>query len=122
MAVKSKAEKGPPTLDSPEYIEFCERQAKRVRVELVESGRMATACLVHTWKRDDAEIRSGPIMSASSGPKDYLQNDVIALFADAEVFSVTLLVLNSVPFLLINRGGLYTDVKGNRVRASLVEG
>jgi hypothetical protein len=119
---RAPVEKGPRTWDSPEYIAACDKAVRRVKIQYAESDQVVTARLVHTWRRDDADVKRGPIVSASSGPKDYLVNDILSLFAaDAETSSVTMLVLNGTFFLIVRRGAVYFDVSGRQVRVQLLE-
>ena len=110
MPKAPKAEKGPPTWTSPAYIAFCEAQAKRLRISYVDVERWSTAILNRTWKRDDPEIAQGPRMSASSGPKDYFINDVIALFeTNPEIEQIAALILNGTLFLIVRVGSKWWD-------------
>ena len=81
------------------------------------TSRTVLATLVHTWKRDDAEIARGPIMSASSGTKAYLVNDMIAAFAAwPECRSISMLVLNGVMFTVFyTEGAGYQDQNGRPI-------
>lgn len=106
----------PRTWDSPEYIAFCAAQAKRVNIRYADSEDWHEAVFTSTWRRNDPEIQRGPIMSASSGPKDYLKNDIISLFADPAVDAVSMFVLRSVIFLVIRKGARLEDVTGREVK------
>lgn len=104
------------TWDSPEYIAFCATQAKRVNIRYADEQDWHEAVFTHTWRRNDPEIQRGPIMSASSGPKDYLKNDIISLVADPAVDAVSMFVLRSVIFLVLRKGGRLEDVTGRQVQ------
>lgn len=112
--------KGPPTWSSPEYIAWADANARKVRIGYADAPETAIARLVYTWKRGGAEERRGPIMSASSGLKDYLVNDVLSLLSrEPTVESITMLVLNGTPFMVARRDGVYYDMTGRQVRVQL---
>ena len=107
---KVVAEKGPPTWDSPEYIAACEARARRFTVKYETGTVTREAILVHSYRRTAPEIKRGPIMSASSGPKDYLHNDIIALFeADERIEQVALFVMAGHFFVLWRIGAWWFD-------------
>lgn len=94
---------------------------QRVQIRYTGTSHFWTACVSHTWKRGDAEIQRGQVGS-SSGPKDYLKNDIIALFqANPQVESVTLLVLNRTPFLVMRAGRVYFDCSEREIELQRVE-
>lgn len=116
----TKAEKGPATWDTPEYIAECEANARKIAVQY-EGGDKRIARLVHSYRRTDPDIKRGPIMSASSGPKDYLCNDVIALFdRDERIEQVAFFVLAMTPFLLYRIGSWWFDLSKPEPRRVLV--
>lgn len=101
----------PATWTTPEYIRECEARATKVSLRYFGNERWYVACLVHRYRRDDQEIQSGPVMSASSGPKDYLINDVVSVFQQyPQVSDVALLVLYGHPFLIVNIAGVWFDL------------
>ena len=105
-----------PTWQSPDYIAQCERQAKRVKIRYSDSEAWHETLFVHTWRRGDREIQRGPIMSASSGPKDYLVNDIIKLFDDPAVDGVSMLLSAAKKmFLVIRKGARLEDMTGRPV-------
>jgi len=109
-----------PTWTDPAYIAWAEKQAKKVLIRYADVERAVVARLVYVWEHDGPEVRRGPIMSASSGPKDYLVNQILSLFtADPDITAVSMLVLNGMPFLIIQRGNNYRDVTGREVRITL---
>lgn len=112
---KRQTPQGPPTWDTPEYRNYCETHGKRLRIKYADAGEWGTAWFVYTWRREDGDVQRGQTMSASSGPKDYLNNDALALFADPEVTTVTLLVLNGTPFMVRRKAGLLVDRAGCQV-------
>ena len=117
-----KAENGPPTWSDPAYIAQCEAQARRIRISYVDREHWVPAILHATWKRDDPEIRIGPRMSASSGPKDYFINDVIAVFeANREIEQVAAIILNGVLFLIVRVGKYWYDRSRPEARLVKVE-
>ncbi len=80
-----------------------------------ESTWPATACLVAVWRRGDIPCQ---IMSASSGPKDYLRNAIWALFdQDRELERVAMLVARGTPFVLRSKGGAWYDCTNHEVVA-----
>lgn len=106
----ARDEPRPATWSSLEYLAECEARSRKIRISYVDHEHWVTARLNATWKRDDPEIARGPRMSASSGPKDYLINDVIALFGANEMIEqVALLILNRVMFLIVRVGPHWYD-------------
>ncbi|HZP61598.1 MAG TPA: hypothetical protein VFB27_14835 [Opitutaceae bacterium] len=89
-----------------------ERVYPRTEISVRYAGTEAwfTAQHVHTWKRDDAEIQRGMVMSTSGGPKELFRNEVIALFAHSEADMITMLVLNRVPFYVVHKAGASFDL------------
>ena len=87
----------------------------RIRYQGTASG-FHIARVVHTWRYDDSEILRGPVMSTSSGEKDYLKNLICHLFSmGPAIFSITMLVLNGTPFLVLKlRDGRYLDAATQR--------
>lgn len=76
-----------------------------------------TANLVREWKRGEIE---GPVMSASSGPKDYTRNHIWFLFDRFPGVERVLMLrgeyTRSVPFLIaINAAGHAFDMAGEAV-------
>ncbi len=78
--------------------------------------------LIHTWRRSEWEIQHGYFMSTSSGPRDYLNNQIISVFqADPEIDAVSWVISaratakKGVPFLVIRKGTRYFDVTGREV-------
>lgn len=106
MRSSKKAEKGPPTWTSPEYLAECQARARTVKVRY-EGGEPLECGLIHVYKRTDADVRRGPIMSASSGPKDYLGNQIIALFESDERIEQVLLLSHGAALFVVYRIGLW---------------
>lgn len=104
---------GPPTWEDPAYITWAEKNAEKVRLS-PDGLPEITARLVRIWTRDDREIRRGHILSASSGPKDYMINDVITFFS-AGADEVMLLVVNATPVLLRRAVDRWYDTSGRIV-------
>lgn len=73
-------------------------------------GEYRAASCIHVWRPTDPEIRRGAAMSASSGPKDYLRNDIIALFNASKADSIMMLTLNKTPFLIVRKGERLFDL------------
>lgn len=81
-----------------------------VLIRYAGTSHWFTALVTQTWKRDDAEMRLGPVMSSSSGPKDYLRNDIWKVFqVNPQIETITMLVLNRTPFLVMRAGLTYFD-------------
>ena len=79
-----------------------------------------TVRLIKTWKKGD--LGDSPIMSASSGPKDYIRNQIWAIFdADHEIDAVSLVRASGPPFLVIRKGAQYFDVTHAEVEVIKVE-
>jgi len=58
-----------------------DQTAKSIRIHYADSPNVAlTVRLIYTWERSGM---SGPVMSASSGPKDYIKNQVWEVFESA---------------------------------------
>ena len=71
--------------------------------------------VIHRWKRGDLPA---PVMSASSGPKDYIENQIWSVFhADAEVESVAMVRGNGPAFIIIQKGGHWFDVAQKELEA-----
>jgi hypothetical protein len=90
-----------------------------MRLSYKEAPHQAlTVSLVYTWKRGDI---AAPIMSASSGPKDYVKNKIFALFESDDALDEVLMVCAhcSVPFVLRHIGSTYIDATNREV---VVEG
>ena len=77
------------------------------RVRYVDSPDSLAVKLIKTWKRGDIK----PVMSASSGLKDYIKNQVWTLFEhDKEIDAVSMVIANGPFFLIIRKGRKYYDV------------
>lgn len=87
----------------------------QVRIRYKGTDPFYLASLIHTWRYDDVEILRGPIVGAG-GEKDYLKNQICHLFGMLpQVFSITMLTLNGVPFLVMKlRDGRYLDAATQR--------
>lgn len=78
-----------------------------------------TVRLIHAWHRGDIEA---PIMSASSGPKGYVKNDVFYLFESNPAIDAVLMVRGGgPPFFLFRIGRSYFDVLAREVQIEAVE-
>lgn len=72
-----------------------------------------TVTLIHAWHRGDIDHA---VMSASSGPKEYIKNDVFYLFEDNPLIEAVLMVrANGPPFFLLRVGRQYFDVSKREV-------
>ena len=85
-----------------------------------------TVNLIRAWDRDDPQVQECA-MSASSGPKDYLRNQIWAIFDRYEGVRRILMVRGeyskSVPFLLcINARQEIFDMAGELVNLQLLRG
>lgn len=106
---KTAEPKPAPTWFSPEYAAECDKRIRKISIGY-ETGPKVIALRVHAYKRTDPEIKRGQIMSASSGPKDYLCNDVISLFeSDERIEQVALLLLAGTPFIVYRMGSWWFD-------------
>lgn len=75
--------------------------------------------LIHAWHRGDIPA---PIMSASSGPKAYLKNDVFYLFETNPLIDAILMVRGNGPtFFLLRYGRSYFDVSNREVEIESAE-
>jgi len=84
-----------------------------VVVRYADSGPSLSVREIHTWNRDDL---TAPVMSASSGPKDYIKNQIYALFQQRPaVYQVMMVRAGGPPFLLLRETGGWIDVTGSRV-------
>jgi len=78
-----------------------------------------TVRLIHAWHRGDI---TAPIMSASSGPKAYIKNDVYYLFETNPLIEAVLMVRSSgPPFFLLRVGRMYFDVTNREVEIECAE-
>ena len=78
-----------------------------------------TVRLIQTWSRGDIPA---PIMSASSGPKAYMKNDVYAVFDTNPAIDAVLMVRGSgPPFFLLRVGRKYFDVSKREVEVESAE-
>lgn len=85
----------------------------KARIRYAEGGPSIEVSLVYTWDRD----KMPPLVTGSSGPKEYIRNDVHTLFdANPEVDRVVMVTGNNVPFFLM-RGphNCWFDVTGKQV-------
>ena len=75
--------------------------------------------LIHAWHRGDI---TAPVMSASSGPKAYIKNDVYALFeANPAIDAVLMVRAGGSPFFLLRVGCGYFDVSKREVQIESAE-
>lgn len=75
----------------------------------------------HIFQWDRGDFPRGATMSASSGPKDYVKNQVYALLAAAPTADLVVMVRASGPtfFLVKDVDGNWFDVTGKQVEVSL---
>jgi hypothetical protein len=72
-----------------------------------------TVRLIQTWRRGDIDHA---VMSASSGPKDYVKNVIFALFeANSRIDTVLMVRASGPPFLLVRAGRSYFDMSNKEV-------
>ena len=89
------------------------------RIRYKGADQVMTVTLIHAWHRGDIPA---PIMSASSGPKSYLKNDVFYLFETNPQIEAVLMVRGKGPtFFLLRLGQTYFDVHSNEVLVESVE-
>lgn len=106
---KAKQPKGTPTWDNPVYFEECRQRSRTLKVKYEDSYPIECA-LIHSYKRTDAVIARGQVMSASSGPKDYLINDLIGVFYENEkIEQVALLYGGARMFVIVRIGSWWFD-------------
>jgi hypothetical protein len=78
-----------------------------------------TVRLIAVWHRADI---TEPVMSASSGPKAYVKNDVYALFEANPAIDAVLMVRGHGPtFFLLRVGRRYFDISGQEVDVESAE-
>jgi hypothetical protein len=72
-----------------------------------------TVRLIQTWHRGDIDHA---VMSASSGPKEYVKNIIFALFeANPAVEAIVMVRGSGSPFLLLRAGRNYFDMSNREV-------
>jgi hypothetical protein len=83
-------------------------------ISYAEGGPSLRVRHIYTWDRDKMPP---PVMSASSGPKDYIKNQICTLFdAHPEVDRVVMVRASGPPFLLMRSEAKYWfDVSGKQV-------
>jgi hypothetical protein len=89
-------------------------------IRYADGGASITVDLIHSWKRDEI---APPVMSNSSGPKDYVKNQIWALFnANPDVVKVVM-VRGRGPFFLLTqtKDGCWFDMTGKQVIKSAEE-
>ena len=93
-------------------------QNRRMRVAYKHDPAIGiTVNLIRSWKRGEI---AEPVMSASSGPKAYLRNDIWSIFDTYPDIARVLMVrgeyLRSIPFLLmVSESGQVVDMAGKAV-------
>jgi len=81
------------------------------RVRYKGADRSLEVRLIHTWHRGDLELANCPIMSASSGLKEMMKNDVWTILnADKAIDAVSMVRASGPPFYIIRKGRQYFDV------------
>jgi hypothetical protein len=90
------------------------------RVNYKDSPDQAlTVRLISSWRRGDIDHA---IMSASSGPKDYVKNLVFAIFENNPQIDAVLMVRSAgPPFFLLRIGRSYFDMFKQEVEIESVE-
>jgi hypothetical protein len=83
-------------------------------VRYADSQQGLPISLIATWNRGDI---AAPVMSASSGPKEYLKNDVWLLFDTHKQVNRVILVRSAGALFFLMRDGAncWFDVKGKQV-------
>lgn len=78
-----------------------------MRLRYKGSSNALTVTIIHEWERDDIPT---PVMSASSGPKDYLKNQIYTVFhGDLEVDRVAMVIGRGPAFVITRKGGKWFD-------------
>ncbi len=82
-----------------------------------EDGKTLTAFLIYAWNRGDVPA---PVMSASSGPKDYIKNEIYQLFESGPAVTRIVMMRGRGPtfYLFRNGDGLWFDNTGKQVIAA----
>ena len=88
---------------------------KTIRVRYAGTTQSLVVRLIKTWKRDSYEIERGPVMSTSSGEKDFICNKICHLFDDPEVDAVYMVRARGPYFLLIRKGVMHFDATGKEL-------
>ena len=86
-------------------------------IRYAEGGQALDVRLIASWKRG---FMPGPIMSNSSGPRDYLKNDIWAFFnANPNFDEIVMVRASGPPFLLARSQGYWFDMAGKQVIRSM---
>lgn len=87
---------------------------RAARIEYAAGGPALDVREIFTWDRGDL---AAPVMSSSSGPKDYVKNQIWGLFnANPRLARVVMVRAEGPPFLLLKRDdGFWFDVTGVQV-------
>lgn len=93
------------------------REEGETRIRYANSERVFPVRHIQTWKRGDI---TAAVMSASSGPKDYVKNLVFELFQmPAPISRVTMVRANGRPLLLYQlQGKTWHDSTGRQIVAA----
>lgn len=86
-----------------------------VKIRYADSAESMTVAVLHTWIREDVPA---PIMSISSGPKDYTVNAVYTVFeANPDAVRIALVRGSGPMFFLIHDGRRqqWHDITGRQV-------
>lgn len=83
-------------------------------VRYADSSKEISIDPIALWKRGDI---AAPVMSNSSGPKDYVKNQIFALFEEIpEAVAVVMVRGRGVPFCLIQtKDGAWRDITARQV-------
>jgi hypothetical protein len=83
------------------------------RVRYAEGGKSLEVTSIYSWNRGDI---AAPVMSSSSGPKDYIKNQIFAIFQDdPKINRVVMVRANGPTFFLYQVDGCWFDVTGKQV-------
>lgn len=84
-----------------------------MKIRYADGGAALDVRLIAVWRR---EVLPGPVMSSSSGPKDYLKNQIWSAFNQVRAVDLIAMVRASGPmFLLLRAGGRWHDVTAREV-------
>lgn len=89
-------------------------ELERWRVNYAGSSTSLDVTVIHLWNRADLPA---VVMSASSGPKDYLCNRIFTVFESVRAADAVAMVrANGPAFLLLRSGEKYFDMAGKEVQ------
>jgi hypothetical protein len=92
-----------------------------LRLQYSDDGEQSLEVrLIRVYHRSDPDIRDGPVMSISSGPKDYVKNQICSVFEqDLAIEDVSVVRANGPMFIIMRKGSQYFDVSGREVEVQV---